>query len=111
MVNRNERTAAAMSSLHQGLVLLALTGVEDRLADSVPETLGMLRAAGVKVKATLLTNVLCLWYLFEYLLIRTCHCFVGNRSRSVGKYFFHLRRWPQNGDVLSNIHTKCIKAT
>ncbi|XP_041974291.1 probable phospholipid-transporting ATPase IIB [Aricia agestis] len=47
--NRSERIAAAVSKLQRGLTLLALTGVEDRLADYVPRTLRMLRAAGVKV--------------------------------------------------------------
>lgn len=45
---RGERTAAALCKLHRGLELLGLTGVEDRLADRVPATLGMLRAAGIK---------------------------------------------------------------
>ncbi|XP_072935596.1 probable phospholipid-transporting ATPase IIB [Epargyreus clarus] len=49
VTNRNERTAAAMSKLHCGLTLLALTGVEDRLADDVPRTLAMLRTAGIKI--------------------------------------------------------------
>lgn len=38
-----------MSKLQCGLTLLGLTGVEDRLADDVPKTMAMLRAAGIKV--------------------------------------------------------------
>ncbi|XP_059049095.1 probable phospholipid-transporting ATPase IIB [Achroia grisella] len=49
VTNRSERTSAAVARLQRGLSLLALTGVEDRLADEVPATLGMLRRAGVKV--------------------------------------------------------------
>ncbi|XP_022113742.2 probable phospholipid-transporting ATPase IIB [Pieris rapae] len=49
VLNRNERTAAALSRLHRGLTLLGLTGVEDRLADDVPRTLAMLRTAGIKI--------------------------------------------------------------
>ncbi|XP_048481899.1 probable phospholipid-transporting ATPase IIB [Plutella xylostella] len=46
---RSARTAAAMARLHVGLSLLALTGVEDRLADHVPDTLAMLTKAGIKI--------------------------------------------------------------
>ncbi|CAK1600265.1 unnamed protein product [Parnassius mnemosyne] len=46
---RGERTAAALARLRRGLTLLALTGVEDRLADHVPRTLAMLRAANLKI--------------------------------------------------------------
>ncbi|CAB3221059.1 unnamed protein product [Arctia plantaginis] len=49
MTNRGERTAAALSKLQHGLTLLAVTGVEDRLAEDVPRTLGMLRTAGIKI--------------------------------------------------------------
>ncbi|KOB71789.1 putative cation-transporting atpase [Operophtera brumata] len=45
----NERTAVAMSKLYAGLELLALTGVENRLAENVPRTLAMLRTAGIKI--------------------------------------------------------------
>ncbi|CAH0406188.1 unnamed protein product [Chilo suppressalis] len=47
--NRNEKTMAALSKLQCGLTLLGVTGVEDRLADNVPETLAKLRTAGVKI--------------------------------------------------------------
>ncbi|XP_026484609.2 probable phospholipid-transporting ATPase IIB [Vanessa tameamea] len=46
---RAERTAACVARLQRGLALLALTGVEDRLAERVPQTLAQLRAAGVKI--------------------------------------------------------------
>lgn len=46
---RSERTAAALTKIQHGLTLLAVTGVEDRLADDVPRTLGMLRKAGIKI--------------------------------------------------------------
>ncbi|OWR43030.1 putative phospholipid-transporting ATPase IIB like protein [Danaus plexippus plexippus] len=49
VTGRTERTAACLAKLHRGLALLALTGVEDRLADRVPATLAMLRTAGVKI--------------------------------------------------------------
>ncbi|KAI5635830.1 e1-E2 ATPase domain-containing protein [Phthorimaea operculella] len=49
VTNRNEKTAAAMTKLYCGLQVLGLTGVEDRLADNVPRTLSMLRAAGIKI--------------------------------------------------------------
>ncbi|XP_061721077.1 probable phospholipid-transporting ATPase IIB isoform X2 [Cydia pomonella] len=49
VTNRAEKTMAAMSKLQCGLQLLGLTGVEDRLADHVPETMAMLRAAGIKI--------------------------------------------------------------
>ncbi|CAG5026950.1 unnamed protein product [Parnassius apollo] len=49
MTARSERTAAALARLRCGLTLLALTGVEDRLADHVPRTLAMLRAANIKI--------------------------------------------------------------
>ncbi|CAH0722948.1 unnamed protein product, partial [Brenthis ino] len=45
----NGRAAACMARLNRGLVLLALTGVEDRLADHVPATLAALRTAGIKI--------------------------------------------------------------
>ncbi|XP_026726480.1 probable phospholipid-transporting ATPase IIB [Trichoplusia ni] len=45
--NRSER--AVLAKLQRGLTLLALTGVEDRLADNVPRTLSMLRTAGIKI--------------------------------------------------------------
>ncbi|XP_034823898.1 probable phospholipid-transporting ATPase IIB [Maniola hyperantus] len=49
VTGRTERTAACLARLQRGLTLLALTGVEDRLADNVPATLGQLRAAGIKI--------------------------------------------------------------
>ncbi|GBP18501.1 Probable phospholipid-transporting ATPase IIB [Eumeta japonica] len=49
MTNRSERTTVALSRLQYDLTLLGLTGVEDRLADDVPRTLGMLHTAGIKV--------------------------------------------------------------
>lgn len=49
VANRTERTQAVLSKLQQGLTLLGLTGVEDRLADDVPRTLSMLKTAGVKI--------------------------------------------------------------
>ncbi|XP_075980773.1 putative phospholipid-transporting ATPase IIB [Anticarsia gemmatalis] len=49
VTNRSERTAEALSKLQRGLTLLAVTGVEDKLADDVPRTLGMLRTAGIKI--------------------------------------------------------------
>nr|XP_049697704.1 probable phospholipid-transporting ATPase IIB isoform X1 [Helicoverpa armigera] len=47
--NRNERTPAVLAKIQRGLTLLAVTGVEDRLADDVPRTLAMLRTAGIKI--------------------------------------------------------------
>ncbi|CAG9782712.1 unnamed protein product [Diatraea saccharalis] len=47
--NRSERTAAAINKLQRGLTLLGLTGVEDRLAEDVPDTLSRLRTAGIKI--------------------------------------------------------------
>ncbi|XP_052753716.1 probable phospholipid-transporting ATPase IIB [Galleria mellonella] len=49
VTNRSERTAAAIARLQRGLLLLGLTGVEDRLADDVTPTLAMLRTAGIKI--------------------------------------------------------------
>ncbi|CAH2267825.1 jg5762 [Pararge aegeria aegeria] len=49
VTGRTERTAACIARLQRGLTLLALTGVEDRLADNVPDTLGLLRSAGIKI--------------------------------------------------------------
>ncbi|XP_068628324.1 probable phospholipid-transporting ATPase IIB [Battus philenor] len=49
VTNRSERTAAALWRLQSGLTLLGLTGVEDRLAENVPRTLAMLRAANIKI--------------------------------------------------------------
>ncbi|CAH2099499.1 unnamed protein product [Euphydryas editha] len=49
VTSRTERTAACMARLQRGLTLLALTGVEDRLAERVPATLADLRAAGIKI--------------------------------------------------------------
>ncbi|XP_014354806.2 probable phospholipid-transporting ATPase IIB [Papilio machaon] len=49
VMNRSERTAAALGRLQRGLLLLGLTGVEDRLADDVPRTLAMLRTANIKI--------------------------------------------------------------
>lgn len=52
VTGRTERTAACIARLQHGLTLLALTGVEDRLADNVPDTLRLLRAAGIKVNTS-----------------------------------------------------------
>ncbi|XP_045450941.1 probable phospholipid-transporting ATPase IIB [Melitaea cinxia] len=49
VTSRTERTAACLARLQRGLALLALTGVEDRLAERVPATLADLRAAGIKI--------------------------------------------------------------
>ncbi|KAH9634451.1 hypothetical protein HF086_008285 [Spodoptera exigua] len=46
--NRSEHTSAVLAKIQRGMTLLALTGVEDRLADDVPRTLAMLKAAGIK---------------------------------------------------------------
>ncbi|KAJ8735070.1 hypothetical protein PYW08_014320 [Mythimna loreyi] len=47
--NRSEHTTAILAKIQRGMTLLALTGVEDRLADDVPRTLSMLRTAGIKI--------------------------------------------------------------
>uniref|UniRef100_A0A2H1W165 Phospholipid-transporting ATPase n=1 Tax=Spodoptera frugiperda TaxID=7108 RepID=A0A2H1W165_SPOFR len=47
--NRSEHTSSVLGKIQRGMTLLALTGVEDRLADDVPRTLAMLRAAGLKI--------------------------------------------------------------
>lgn len=47
--DRVTRVAAAIESLEQGLELLCVTGVEDRLQDNVRNTLETLRNGGIKV--------------------------------------------------------------
>lgn len=70
VTSRTERTAACLARLQRGLTLLALTGVEDRLAERVPATLADLRAAGIKVRSVRRARVracvraacvLCVW--------------------------------------------------
>lgn len=47
--DKEERLEACMGSVERGLTLLAVTGIEDRLQDGVPDAICALRAAGIKV--------------------------------------------------------------
>lgn len=49
--DRVPRVAAVIESLEREMELLCVTGVEDRLQDSVRPTLEVLRNAGIKVSA------------------------------------------------------------
>lgn len=49
ITDRVTRVAAAIESLEQGLELLCVTGVEDRLQDNVRNTLEVLRNGGIKI--------------------------------------------------------------
>jgi len=49
VVNRSAQVAAVVESLQRDMVLLCVTGVEDKLQDGVRQTLEMLRNAGVRV--------------------------------------------------------------
>lgn len=47
--DRDQKVLEAYSSLEQGLTLLGVTAVEDKLQDCVPDTITALRRAGIKV--------------------------------------------------------------
>ena len=49
LVNREERVAEVVRELEEGLELLAITGVEDKLQDEVALTIESLRSAGIQV--------------------------------------------------------------
>jgi len=48
-VNREERITACVNELEEGMELLAITGVEDKLQDDVALTIESLRSAGIQV--------------------------------------------------------------
>lgn len=48
-VNRTRRIDSAYLNMENGLTLLGVTAVEDRLQEGVPETMEKLRIAGIKV--------------------------------------------------------------
>jgi len=47
MVNRDEMIQSAINDLEQGMELLGVTGVEDKLQDDVEKTIESLRQAGI----------------------------------------------------------------
>lgn len=49
---RGDSVKQIYEQIEQGLTLLGVTAVEDRLQDGVPETMEKLRAAGIKVYIT-----------------------------------------------------------
>ena len=49
LVNREERVAECVHELEEGMELLAITGVEDKLQDEVALTIESLRSAGIQV--------------------------------------------------------------
>ena len=49
MINREERVTQAICELEEGMELLAITGVEDKLQDEVALTIESLRSAGIQV--------------------------------------------------------------
>lgn len=49
MEAREEKIEEAINSIENGLVVLGLTGVEDKLQEKVRDTLEMLRGAGIKI--------------------------------------------------------------
>lgn len=49
MVNREERVSEVVHELEEGMELLAITGVEDKLQDEVALTIESLRSAGIQV--------------------------------------------------------------
>jgi len=78
ITQRDANIAAVVASLERDLMLIGVTGVEDRLQDQVKESLEMLRSAGVKIwmltgdkveTATCIavsTKLVCIVYLFIY---------------------------------------------
>lgn len=47
LVNREERVSQVITELEEGMELLAITGVEDKLQDEVALTIESLRSAGI----------------------------------------------------------------
>lgn len=49
MTNRDEKVQAVIGELENGMELLAITGVEDKLQDEVALVIESLRSAGIQV--------------------------------------------------------------
>lgn len=97
----------AYNQMEDGLTLLGVTGIEDRLQEGVPETLECLQVAGIKVRNTKIKR----WKRRKSKkILRLFFYYLGvgvdwRQSRNCGKYSISLRsiqEWYRDTKILRN---------